>query len=424
MVHTSFSSKSNHGSVLLSKRTTLAWVTITPFGLPVEPEVKITYARFSGPTTGTRLSLCCNAMIALQQSDNLVPVVGPENLAYVIFTSGSTGKPKGVMVTHANVVRLLKSTEPWFDFDEKDVWTMFHSYAFDFSVWEIWGSLMTGARLVLVPYWVTRSPQDFYNLLAQEKVTVLNQTPAAFYQVIQVEESGYAKPLSLRYVIFGGEALNFTNLRPWFKRHGDAHPQLVNMYGITETTVHVTYRPLTVDDAEGETRSLIGVPIPDLRLYLLDARQQSVPVGVVGEICVGGDGVAKGYLNRPELTAERFVADPFSGSSGARMYKSGDLGRFLNNGDLEYMGRGDNQVKIHGFRIELGEIEAALAQHPNVRQCAVMARKDGPGENKLVAYVVPVNGSVPDTAHLREFLQSKLPAHMIPYACVSLEALQ
>src|SRR5579871_6805934 len=363
------------------------------------------------------------ALIALQQSDNLVPVVGPENLAYVIFTSGSTGKPKGVMVTHANVVRLLKSTEPWFDFDEKDVWTMFHSYAFDFSVWEIWGSLMTGARLVLVPYWVTRSPQDFYNLLAQEKVTVLNQTPAAFYQVIQVEESGYAKPLSLRYVIFGGEALNFTNLRPWFKRHGDAHPQLVNMYGITETTVHVTYRPLTVDDAEGETRSLIGVPIPDLRLYLLDARQQSVPVGVVGEICVGGDGVAKGYLNRPELTAERFVADPFSGSSGARMYKSGDLGRFLNNGDLEYMGRGDNQVKIHGFRIELGEIEAALAQHPNVRQCAVMARKDGPGENKLVAYVVPVNGRVHDTAHLREFLPSKPPAHMIPYACVSLEAL-
>ena len=363
------------------------------------------------------------ALIALQQSDNLAAVVVPDNLAYVIFTSGSTGKPKGVMVTHGNVVRLLKSTEPWFDFDERDVWTMFHSYAFDFSVWEIWGSLMTGGRLVLVPYWVTRSPQDFYNLLAQEKVTVLNQTPAAFYQVIQVEESGSAKPLSLRYVIFGGEALNFSNLRPWFKRHGDAHPQLVNMYGITETTVHVTYRPLRMNDGEGETRSLIGAPIPDLRLYLLDAKQQPVPVGVVGEIYVGGDGVAKGYLNRPELTVDRFIADPFSGSSSARMYKSGDLARFLNNGDLEYLGRGDNQVKIHGFRIELGEIEAALAQHPSVRQCAVMARKDGPGENKLVAYVVPVNGSAPDTAHLREFLQSKLAAHMIPYACVTMEAL-
>ena len=363
------------------------------------------------------------AIIAIQESNNLAPAVGPDNLAYVIYTSGSTGKPKGVMVTHGNVVRLIKATAPWFHFDENDVWTMFHSYAFDFSVWEIWGSLMTGGRLVLVPHWVTRSPQDFYNLLAQEKVTVLNQTPAAFYQVIQVEESGFAKPLSLRYVIFGGEALNFTNLRSWFKRHGDAHPQLVNMYGITETTVHVTYRPLTAADAEGETRSLIGVPIPDLRLYLLDAKQQPVAPGVVGEIYVGGDGVAKGYLNRPELTAERFLADPFSGDSSARMYKSGDLGRFLNNGDLEYFGRGDNQVKIHGFRIELGEVEAALAQHPGVRQGAVMARKDGPGEKKLVAYVVPVNGSTPDGTLLREFLQSKLPAHMIPYAYVPMNAL-
>ncbi len=363
------------------------------------------------------------AIIAIQDGDNLPPAVGPENLAYVIYTSGSTGKPKGVMVTHGNVVRLLKATAPWFHFDENDVWTMFHSYAFDFSVWEIWGSLMTGGRLVLVPHWVTRSPQDFYNLLAQEKVTVLNQTPAAFYQVIQVEESGYAKPLCLRHVIFGGEALNFTNLRPWFKRHGDAHPQLVNMYGITETTVHVTYRPLTAADAEGETRSLIGAPIPDLRLYLLDSKQQPVPTGVVGEIYVGGDGVAKGYLNQPELTAERFIADPFAGNSSARMYKSGDLGRFLNNGDLEYFGRGDDQVKIHGFRIELGEIEAALAQHPSVRQGAVMARKDGPGEKKLVAYVVPVNGSTPEGSHVREFLQSKLPAHMIPYAYVPMASL-
>jgi len=276
---------------------------------------------------------------------------------------------------------------------------------------------------VIVPYLTARSPQDFYNLLAQENVTVLNQTPAAFYQLIQVEESGYEKPLALRYVIFGGEALNFTNLKPWFERHGDAKPQLVNMYGITETTVHVTYRPLVAADAKGDTRSLIGVPIPDLRVYLLDGKQRPVPPGVVGEIYVGGAGVARGYLNRPELSAERFVPDPFEAGSGSRMYKSGDLARFVNGDDLDYIGRGDTQVKIHGFRIELGEIEALLAQHPGVQQNTIAARKDGPGEKKLVAYFVPKAGAAPSGAELREFLQAKLPAHMVPYAYVQLSAL-
>lgn len=361
--------------------------------------------------------------VDLEEKENLPSIASPENLAYVMYTSGSTGQPKGVMVTHANVVRLLKATEPWFHFNDQDVWTLFHSYAFDFSVWEIWGSLLTGGRLVVVPFWVTRSPQDFYNLLSQENVTVLSQTPAAFYQVIQVEESSYLKPLSLRYVIFGGEALNFTNLRPWFKRHSDKQPQLVNMYGITETTVHVTYRAIAAADCDGETRSLIGVPIPDLRLYLLDAKQKPVPTGVVGEMYVGGGGVARGYLNRPELTAERFVPDPFAGQTSARIYKSGDLARFLNNGELEYLGRGDAQVKIHGFRIELGEIESALAEHPGVQQAAVTARKDGPGEKKLVAYFVAKSGNNPSETELPEFLQSKLPAHMVPFAYVSLELL-
>jgi amino acid adenylation domain-containing protein len=361
--------------------------------------------------------------IDLEEKGNLPPTARPENLAYVIYTSGSTGKPKGVMVTHANVLGLLKATEAWFHFNDRDVWTLFHSYAFDFSVWEIWGSLLTGGRLVVVPYWVTRSPQDFYNLLAQENVTVLNQTPAAFYQVIQVEESNYLKPLSLRYVIFGGEALNFTNLRPWFKRHGDKQPQLVNMYGITETTVHVTYRPIAAADCEGATRSLIGVPIPDLQLYLLDAKRKPVPIGVVGEMYVGGGGVARGYRNQPDLTAEQFVPDPFAGDALARMYKSGDLARFLQNGELEYLGRGDTQVKIHGFRIELGEIEAVLAQHPGVHQASVTVRKDGPGEKKLVAYFVAKSGSSPSGTELREFLQAKLPAHMVPFAYVPMESL-
>jgi len=362
------------------------------------------------------------AAIDAESGDNLNNASEPDDAAYVIYTSGSTGKPKGVVVTHRNVTRLLKATEDWFHFDDKDVWTLFHSYAFDFSIWETWGCLLTGGRLVIVPYWVTRSPQDFYNLLVQEQVTVLNQTPAAFYQVIQVEEAGAAKPLALRYVIFGGEALNFANLQPWFARHGDRTPQLVNMYGITETTVHVTYRALTASDA-AETRSLIGAPIPDLRIYLLDAKQRPVPPGVVGEMYIGGAGVARGYLKRPELTTERFLNDPFGSEKSARMYKSGDLARLLNNGDIEYLGRMDNQVKVHGYRIELGEIEAALAQHQDVQQTVVVARTDGPGAAKLVAYIVGKKGKKPPTAELREYLQTKLPAHMIPFAYVTIEAL-
>jgi amino acid adenylation domain-containing protein len=362
-------------------------------------------------------------LIAKEDPGRLTSIASPDHLAYVIYTSGSTGKPKGVMVTHHNVGRLLKSTASWFNFNSTDVWTLFHSSAFDFSVWEIWGCLLTGGRLVCVPYWVARSPGDFYSLLAAERVTVLNQTPAAFYQVIQVEEFGLVKPLALRYVIFGGEALNFVNLRPWFDRHGDRKPQLINMYGITETTVHVTYRPVTAEDSLTETRSLIGTPIPDLRLYLLDPQLRPTPPGAIGEIYVGGAGVARGYLNRPQLTSERFVVDPFAGQPAALMYKSGDLARLIENGDIEYLGRGDMQVKIRGFRIELGEIEASLADHPGVQQTVVLARKDGPGEQKLVAYFVKNGDRSPTANELREFLRTRLPDHMVPYAYVQLDAL-
>ena len=363
------------------------------------------------------------ATIAEEDPAALTIVPTLDSLAYVIYTSGSTGKPKGVMVTHFNVVRLLKSTEAWFKFDPTDVWTLFHSSAFDFSVWEIWGCLLTGGRLVCVPYWVTRSPRDFYDLLADEQVTILNQTPAAFYQIVQIEESGLIKPLALRRVIFGGEALNFANLRPWFERHGDRSPLLVNMYGITETTVHVTYREVTAHDAMNEVRSLIGFPMPDLRLYLLDEQLRPVPSGIIGEICVGGAGVARGYLHRPELTSERFVADPFAGRPGALMYRSGDLARVVESGDIEYLGRGDMQVKIRGFRIELGEIEAVLAEHPAVQQVVALARKDGPGEQKLVAYFVHRAGCGPTASDLREFLKARLPEHMVPYAYVALDVL-
>ncbi|MCC5625434.1 amino acid adenylation domain-containing protein, partial [Nostoc sp. CHAB 5715] len=224
--------------------------------------------------------------IAQYPGNNLVSGVQGDNLAYMIYTSGSTGKPKGVLITHHNVVRLFKATEDWYQFNETDVWTLFHSFAFDFSVWELWGGLLYGGCVVVVPYEVSRDSQAFYNLLVAEEVTVLNQTPSAFYQLIQVDEhSKTTEKLSLRVVIFGGEALSLPLLQPWFERHGDELPQLVNMYGITETTVHVTIRRLTLADVKA-TSSLIGLPIPDLQIYLLDKYQQPVPLGVVGELYV------------------------------------------------------------------------------------------------------------------------------------------
>ncbi|MEH2102809.1 MAG: amino acid adenylation domain-containing protein [Nostoc sp.] len=361
--------------------------------------------------------------ISQESKDNPVTSSTTDNLAYVIYTSGSTGQPKGTLVNHANIVRLFAATDSWYKFNSQDVWTMFHSYAFDFSVWEIWGALLYGGRLVIVPYLVTRSPESFYQLLVQQQVTVLNQTPSAFRQLIQAEQSGVkAGELNLRLVIFGGEALEINSLQPWFERHGDISPQLVNMYGITETTVHVTYRPLSKADLN-HTTSVIGRPIPDLQVYVLDEYKQTVPIGVRGEMYVGGAGVTRGYLHRPELTAERFIYHPFSDNSQARLYKTGDLARYLPNGDLEYLGRIDNQVKIRGFRIELGEIEALLAAHPNVWESVVVVQEDEPGNKHLVAYVVSNQKQSLTVAQLRRFLSEQLPSYMVPGAFVMLESL-
>ena len=362
--------------------------------------------------------------IAREDIINPVSSVVSDNLTYVIYTSGSTGKPKGVLVTHRNVVRLFEATHVWFRFNEHDVWTLFHSYAFDFSVWEIWGALLYGGRLVIVPYWVSRSPEAFYNLLHTEQVTVLNQTPSAFYQLIRIEEfSSTLQELALRLIIFGGEALEFHKLKPWFDRHGDKLPQLVNMYGITETTVHVTYYPLSVADLNRTSGSVIGDPIPDLRLYILDQFLQPVPIGVQGELYVGGAGLARGYLNRPELTAERFIPDPFSQKPCARLYKTGDLARYLLDGAIEYLGRLDHQVKIRGFRIELGEIEAVLNQHPGVEQTVVMAREDVPGDKRIVAYVVFQKDQSAIADDLKSHVMRQVPAYMVPSVFVLLEAL-
>jgi amino acid adenylation domain-containing protein len=345
-------------------------------------------------------------------------LAGPSNAAYVIYTSGSTGNPKGVVVEHRHVARLFTATQEQFCFNENDVWILFHSFAFDFSVWEIWGALLYGGRLVIVPWWVSRSPEAFLELVEREHVTVLNQTPSAFRQLMTVALQQRKLPPSLRTVIFGGEALDVSSLSPWFSMFGDERPELVNMYGITETTVHVTSRRLHREDAQTGHGSVIGRPLPHLSVYVLDANSQLVPIGVRGELYVGGESVARGYLSRPELTTQRFLENPFG---DGKIYRSGDLGRWLASGELEYLGRADNQVKVRGFRIELGEIEAALRTHENVREVIVLARQNGGNEPRLIAYVVL--GDVVTWAELRAFLASRLPDYMLPAAMVELERL-
>ncbi|MEV0687215.1 non-ribosomal peptide synthase/polyketide synthase [Nocardia sp. NPDC050378] len=358
----------------------------------------------------------------LTDADRRAPLV-PAHTAYVIYTSGSTGRPKGVQVPHANVLALLDNTAAKFEFGPSDVWTMFHSYAFDFSVWELWGALLHGGSIVLVDYYTSRSPEQFRELLIRERVTVLNQTPSAFYQLVAADVAALATPgdLALRTVIFGGEALEPQRLDAWFARHPDA-PRLVNMYGITETTVHVSYREITPDTGSA---SVIGGAIAGLTVRVLDSRLRPVPAGVPGEIYVSGPQLARGYLNRPGLTASRFVADPY-GPPGALAYRSGDLARWQATGDgadLEYLGRADQQVNLRGFRVELGEIEAALLNSSAApREVAVLVRTDLVDEPRIVAYLVPGTAHI-DASALRQELSRTLPEHMLPAAVVPVERI-
>ncbi|MBC9914519.1 amino acid adenylation domain-containing protein [Chitinophaga varians] len=339
--------------------------------------------------------------------------IQPHDAAYVIYTSGSTGKPKGVIIEHRNVVSLFDAMPGYYDFHEKDVWTMFHSYCFDFSVWEMYGALFYGGRLVIVPKHLTRDTTAFAALLKREQVTVLNQTPAAFYVLQEAVATNDAyNDLSVRYVTFGGEALNPARLQSWNRKFPDC--SLINMYGITETTVHVTYQPITREHLHS-TGSIIGRPIPSLGAYILDARQQLQPIGVPGELYISGAGLARGYLNRDELTAERFIANPFDADTSPRLYRTGDLARWLPDGTMEYLGRIDNQVKIRGFRIELGEIENVLHRSDAVKQAAVFVKSNRINtseEKQLAACIVP-NGEFNREAIIRH-LRAWLPDYMVP----------
>ncbi|HTU57047.1 MAG TPA: AMP-binding protein, partial [Polyangiales bacterium] len=303
------------------------------------------------------------------------------------------------------------------------MWTLFHSYAFDFSVWELFGALLYGGCVVVVPYDVSRSPSDFYTLLLREGVTVLNQTPSAFRQLAAVAcaaADSDKRALRLRRVVFGGEALELEALRPWFERFGDQQPQLINMYGITETTVHVTYRPICSADLQNAAVSPIGDAIDDLSLYVLDEALEPCAFGVTGELYVGGPGLARGYLGRPALSAERFVPNPFG---AGRLYRSGDLALRRENGALEYLGRSDHQVKIRGFRIELGEIAAQLQAHPAVREASVIARP-GPSGQRLLGYVTcQAQPAVDLVDTLKQHLRRTLPDYMVPASLIVLDEL-
>nr|WP_273018688.1 non-ribosomal peptide synthetase [Pseudomonas sp. BW16M2] len=358
--------------------------------------------------------------LAGYSDENPAHLTQPDNLAYVIYTSGSTGKPKGTLLPHHNLLRLFKATDAWFGFGPQDVWTLFHSYAFDFSVWEIFGALLHGGRLVIVPREVTRSPEDFHQLLVEQGVTVLNQTPSAFKPLMRVACDS-ADDLALRYVIFGGEALDVAALQPWFERFGEDCDNLINMYGITETTVHVTYRPIRFADTQ-QPGSPIGAAIPDLSMYVLDADFNPVAKGCTGELHVGHAGLARGYHNRASLTAERFVPDPFS-SEGGRLYRTGDLARYRGQEVIEYVGRIDHQVKIRGFRIELGEIEARLQEHASVREVLVLDI-DGAGGKQLAAYLIAQDPSAEHAAlrdTLKQHLKVNLPDYMVPTHFLVLE---
>jgi len=350
----------------------------------------------------------------IEDTSNLPLVNSPHDLCYIIYTSGTTGNPKGVMIEHKNVIRLFINEKTPFKFSDKDVWTMFHSHCFDFSVWEMYGPLLFGGKLVIVSADDARDPWKFLEIVTDHQVTVLSQTPTSFYNFMKESTQQNANLDNLQYVIFGGEALTPSKLKDWNALYPKT--KLINMYGITEVTVHMTYKEIGESELE-QSASNIGRALDTGSVYLLDKNKQPVPIGVVGEIYVGGEGVARGYRNNEELTASRFINNPFK--EGDRLYRSGDLAILLDNGDLEYKGRIDNQVQLKGFRIELSEIEHQLQQHELVSNSVVIKRESKKGEPFLCAYYTAKEEL--NVTNLRAYLEKCLPHYMVPSYFVKID---
>ncbi|MCB4762296.1 MAG: amino acid adenylation domain-containing protein, partial [Sulfurovum sp.] len=355
-----------------------------------------------------------------EKTTNPKTKVTSSNLVYVIYTSGSTGLPKGVMVEHRNVQRLFLSTEDIYHFNSNDIWTLFHSFSFDFAVWEMWGALLYGGKLLVVSYNISRSPELFYDVILQNNVTILNQTPSAFKQLMLFSPKNYIKGLSLKYIIFGGEKLELESLAVKYKEYKKQDITFINMYGITETTVHAAYKYITNTDIQ-EKASNIGIKLEDLSFYILNSHLNLVPKGVVGELHIAGDGLARGYLNQPALTKEKFIDNPFT--KGTRLYKTGDLVRYLEDGNIEYIGRIDDQVKIRGFRIELGEIEQQLLNIEAIKESVVLAKEDENGNKSLVAYITTEENEEIESSSIKSTLAQHLPEYMIPVAYKTLESM-
>ncbi len=355
-----------------------------------------------------------------ENDSNPAASVEPDQPIYVIYTSGSTGKPKGCLVTHRNVVRLMKNERHNFDFNESDVWVVAHSFCFDFSVWEMYGALLYGGRVVVARKEDVQDTDVFLELIRTHRVTVLNQTPGAFYNLIdsELKQTVHALADHLRYVIFGGDRLEPAMLQRWADIYPLSDIALINMYGITETTVHVTYHRLSEEDIHAGTgKSPIGRPITETTVYVCDSFMQRQSIGVVGELYVGGSGVCKGYLNRLELTRERFVPSPFR--ENETLYRTGDLGRRLPDGSLEYLGRNDDQVQIRGYRIEPAEIANRLLQHPDIQKAVILPREANRGVYELIAYFTADKPL--DSLVLRQYLSSHLPSYMLPSYFIQLD---
>ena len=355
-------------------------------------------------------------VIADESATKVESGVTAEHLAYMIYTSGSTGHPKGAMNTHQGIVNRLLWMQDAFQLTPADRVLQKTPFSFDVSVWEFFSPLLIGARLVVARPGGHKDSPYLAQLIAQEKITTMHFVPSMLQ--VFLEQTGLsASCSSLKRVICSGEALPMELQRRFFSTLGaDLH----NLYGPTEASVDVTYWACKCNSPLNTVP--IGRPIANIQIYILDGQLQPVPVGVAGELYIGGTGLARGYHNRPELTAEKFIADPFSSTAGARLYRTGDLARYLPDGNIQFLGRLDHQVKVRGFRVELGEIEAVLNQQRGVQTSVVVAREDTPGDKRLVAYVVSRNGSI-SSSELRECLRGKLPDYMIPAVFIRLEAL-